>query len=244
MDLPPEELLQRLREGKIYIPEQAVRAMENFFEAGNLIALREITLRRAANRVDEQMREYLQTYPTAGLWPVTERLLVCISGSPNSERLIRTARRLAEELKTEWYALYVETAGNDKLTQENRERIWRELRLAESLGAKEVTTLTADSAPDAVIDYARKNKITKVLVGRPTRARWREWLRGSFVDQVLRRSKEIDVTSSARKWEKKKKPSPRNQPEYPGEVISPVCFWLPEQPSSVKLPSNSCRRPT
>jgi two-component system sensor histidine kinase KdpD len=193
VDLPPEELLLRLREGKVYIPEQAVRAMENFFEAGNLIALREITLRRAANRVDEQMREYLQTYPTAGLWPVTERLLVCISGSPNSERLIRTGRRLAEELKTEWYALYVETTGDDRLTQENRERIWRELRLAESLGAKEVTTLTADSAPDAVIDYARKNKITKVLVGRPTRPRWREWLRGSFVDQVVRRSKEIDV---------------------------------------------------
>ena len=115
VDLPPEELLLRLREGKVYIPEQAVRAMENFFEAGNLIALREITLRRAANRVDEQMREYLQTYPTAGLWPVTERLLVCISGGPNSERLIRTARRLAEELKTEWHALYVETTGDDRL---------------------------------------------------------------------------------------------------------------------------------
>ena len=193
VDLPPEELLQRLREGKVYIPEQAAHAMENFFESGNLIALREITLRRAANRVDEQMREYLLTYPTTGLWPVTERLLVCISGSPNSEHLIRTARRMAEELKTEWYALYVETAENDKLTQENRERIWRELRLAESLGAKEVITLKADSASDSVIDYARKQKITKVIVGRPTRPRWREWLRGSFVDQILRRSKDIDV---------------------------------------------------
>ena len=193
VDLPPEELLLRLREGKIYIPEQAARAMEQFFEAGNLIALREITLRRAANRVDEQMREYLETYSTPELWPVTERLLVCISGGPSSERLIRTARRLAEELKTEWYTLYVETAENDKITQENRERIWRELRLAESLGAKEVTTLRADSAPEAIIDYARRHKITKVIVGRPTRPRWRELLRGSFVDQILRRSKEIDV---------------------------------------------------
>jgi len=193
VDLPPEELLLRLREGKIYIPEQAARAMEQFFEAGNLIALREITLRRAANRVDEQMREYLETYSTPELWPVTERLLVCISGGPSSERLIRTARRLAEELKTEWYTLYVETAENDKITQKNRERIWRELRLAESLGAKEVTTLRADSAPEAIIDYARRHKITKVIVGRPTRPRWRELLRGSFVDQILRRSKEIDV---------------------------------------------------
>ena len=87
----------------------------------------------------------------------------------------------------------METTGDDRFTQENRERIWRELRLAESLGAKEVTTLTADSAADAVIDYARKQKITKVIVGRPTRPRWREWCRGSFVDQILRRSKEIDV---------------------------------------------------
>jgi two-component system sensor histidine kinase KdpD len=209
VDLPPEELLQRLREGKVYIPEQAVRAMENFFESGNLIALREITLRRAANRVDEQMREYLQTYPMTGLWPAAERLLVCISGSPNSERLIRTARRMAEELKTEWYALYVETAENDKLTEENRERIWRELRLAESLGAKEVITLKADSASDAVIDYARKRNITKVIIGRPTRPRWREWLRGSFVDQILRRSKEFDVyVVSGENTQKEKTTSP------------------------------------
>jgi len=210
VDLPPEELLLRFREGKVYLPEQAVRAMENFFEAGNLIALREITLRRAANRVDEQMRQYLQTYPTAGLWPITERLLVCISGGPNSEHLIRTARRLAEELKTEWHALYVETTGDDRLTQENRERIWRELRLAESLGAKEVTTLTADSAADAVIDYAQKQKITKVIVGRPTRPRWREWARGSFVDQILRRSKAIEVyvVSEAEITKKGRTPQP------------------------------------
>jgi two-component system sensor histidine kinase KdpD len=210
VDLPPEELLQRLREGKVYIPEQAVRALENFFEEGNLIALREITLRRAANRVDEQMRAYLETYPTTGLWPPAERILVCISGGPNSERLIRTARRLAEELKTEWHTLYVETAGNDMITQENRERIWRELRLAESLGTKEVITLTADSAADAVSEYARKHKITKVIVGRPTRPRWREWLQGSFVDQILKRNKEIDVYVISEEKEKKEKsiPSP------------------------------------
>jgi two-component system sensor histidine kinase KdpD len=215
VDLPPEELLLRLREGKVYIPEQAVRALEHFFEAGNLIALREITLRRAANRVDEQMREYLETYSTPELWPVTERLLVCISGGPNSERLIRTARRLAEELKTEWHALYVETRENDRLTQENRERIWRELRLAESLGAKEVTTLTTDSAPAAVIDYARKHKITKVIVGRPTRPRWREGLRGSFVDQLLRRSKEIDVYVVSEENAKKEKTIPSQSVRVP-----------------------------
>jgi two-component system, OmpR family, sensor histidine kinase KdpD len=193
VDLPPEELLQRLREGKIYIPEQAARAIQQFFESGNLIALREITLRRAASRVDEQMREYLQTYATPEIWPVTERLLVCISGGPNTERLIRTGRRLAEDLKTDWYALYVETAETDRLTQDNRERIWRELRLAESLGAREVITLKSDSASAAAIDYARKHKITKIIVGRSVRPRWHEWWRGSFVEQIQEGSKGIDV---------------------------------------------------
>jgi two-component system sensor histidine kinase KdpD len=214
VDLPPEELLQRLREGKVYIPEQAVRAMENFFEPGNLIALREITLRRAASRVDDQMRQYLQAYPTQGLWPVADRLLACISGGPASERLIRTTRRLAEELKADWSVLYVETAGDDRISQENRERIWSELRLAESLGAQEVSTLKADSVPEAVIDYARTHQIRKVLVGRPTRPRWREWLRGSFVDRILRKSREIDVyvVSDAETIKKEKvifPPSPR-----------------------------------
>jgi two-component system sensor histidine kinase KdpD len=213
-DLPPEELLQRLREGKVYIPEQAARAMENFFETGNLIALREITLRRAASRVDDQMRQYLQAYPTQGLWPVPERLLACISGGPKSERLIRTTRRLAEELKADWSVLYVETAGDDRITQENRERIWSELRLAESLGAQEVSTLKADSVPEAVIDYARTHQISKVLVGRPTRPRWREWLRGSVVDRILRNTREIDVyvVSDAETIKKEKTispPSPR-----------------------------------
>ena len=210
VDLPPEELLLRLREGKIYIPEQAARAMENFFESGNLIALREITLRRAASRVDDQMRQYLQAYPTQGLWPVKERLLACISGGPRSERLIRTARRLAEELKADWSVLYVETAGDDRITQENRERIWSELRLAESLGAQEVSTLKADSVPEAVIDYARAHQVSKVLVGRPTRPRWREWLRGSFVDRILRKSREIDVyvVSDAETIKKEKTISP------------------------------------
>ncbi|HXZ38863.1 MAG TPA: sensor histidine kinase KdpD [Thermodesulfobacteriota bacterium] len=214
VDLPPEELLLRLREGKVYIPEQAARAIENFFEPGNLIALREITLRRAANRVDEQMREYLQAYPMEGLWPVTERLLVCISGSPTSQRLIRTARRLGEELKAEWSVLYVETAEDDKLTRENRERVWSDLRLAESLGAKEVSTVKGDSVLEAVIDYARKHQISKIIVGRPTRSSWRGWMRGSVVDQILRKSPKMDVyvVSDAGTGENGKAYSPRSAP--------------------------------
>jgi two-component system sensor histidine kinase KdpD len=206
VDLPPEELLVRLREGKVYIPEQAARALENFFEAGNLIALREITLRRAADRVDDQMRSYLKTYQTPELWPVPERILVCVSGSPGSERLIRTARRFAEETKAEWFALYIETPEDDKLTRQNRERIWEELRLAESLGAKETMTLSSDSPVEAVLEYARKHQISRIVAGRPARPRWREWLRGSFIDRLLRRGKKIDVLVVSNEEEKLKKP--------------------------------------
>lgn len=192
VDIPPEELLQRLQEGKVYIPEQAAEAMRKFFQEGNLIALREVSLRRAANRVDEQMRAYMQTYAIPGPWPAAERLLVCVSGSPFSERLIRTTRRLAEEMKAEWFALYVEAPSQDKLTRENRERVWRDLRLAESLGAK-VGTVTADSIAEAVVQFARKNNITKVIVGRPIRPWWRELLRGPVVDQIIRQGTTIDV---------------------------------------------------
>jgi two-component system sensor histidine kinase KdpD len=157
--------------------------------------------------VDEQMREYLQSYPMEGLWPVTERLLVCISGSPTSKRLIRTARRLAEELKAEWSVLYVETAEDDRLTRENRERVWSELRLAESLGAKEASAVKGDSVLEAVVHYARKHRFSKIIIGRPTRRLWREWLRGSLVDQILRKSREIDlyVVSDTEEMKKEKR---------------------------------------
>ncbi len=192
VDLPPEDLLQRLREGKVYIPEQAARAMKRFFKPGNLTALREISMRRAADRVDEQMRAYMQTLSIPGPWPAAERVLVCVSGSPFSDRLIRAGRRLADRLKAEWFTLYIEGPGSDKLSRENRERVWRDLRLAEALGAK-TATVTATSVADAVIDYARRNNVTKIIVGRPIRARWRELLRGPVVDQIIRNSGPIDV---------------------------------------------------
>ncbi|MGA2191912.1 MAG: sensor histidine kinase KdpD [Nitrospirota bacterium] len=193
VDIPPEDLLQRLREGKVYVPEQAARAIQKFFQKGNLIALREISLRRTADRVDEQMRAYMDTLSISGPWAAKERLLVLLSGSPFSERLIRTTRRLAEELKSEWFAVYVEPPGNDKFIQENRERVWHYLRLAETLGAKTVT-LSGASIADEVINYAKKHNVTKIVTGRPFRSRWKELLRGgAIVDKVIRKSGPIDV---------------------------------------------------
>lgn len=192
VDIPPEDLLQRLREGKVYVPEQAAFAAEKFFRPGNLIALRELSLRRAASRVDEEMRAYMESRAIPGPWPAAERLLVSVSGSPYSERLIRTTRRLADELKAPWFTVYVETPGDGRHEQENRERVWKDLRLAESLGAQ-VATVSATSVAAAVIDYARRHNITQIVVGKPAKPRWREFLRLPLVDQIIRLSGAIDV---------------------------------------------------
>jgi two-component system sensor histidine kinase KdpD len=192
IDLPPDELLVRLKEGKVYIPEQAARAIEKFFRKGNLTALRELALRRTAERVDDQMRAYMQTQAIPGPWPAAERLMVCISPSPLAERLVRSARRLAGELNAEWLAIYVETPGHSRLPQEKRDRIARNLRLAEELGAKTLT-LPGQSVAETIINYARQHNVTKVIVGKPLRPRWDELLRGSVVDRLARQSGSIDV---------------------------------------------------
>ena len=192
VDLPPDELLQRLKEGKVYVPEQAARAIDKFFKKGNLTALREISLRRTADRVDDQMRAYMETLSIPGPWPAKERLLVLVSGSPFSEKLIRTTRRLADEIKAEWFAVYVETPGSDKFVQENREKVWNYLRLAESLGGK-TATLTGVAVADEVVGFARRQNVTKIVTGRPVRPRWREIFRGAVVDEVIRKSGAIDV---------------------------------------------------
>ncbi len=192
VDIPPESLLQRLRQGKVYVPQQAALAAKQFFRPGNLIALRELALRRTATRVDNEMRDYMASHAIAGPWPVAERLLVCASGSPYSEHLIRATRLLADELKAQWYTVYVETPRLARQQQENRQRVWRDLRLAESLGA-EVATITASSVPQAIIDYALRHNVTRLVVGKPTKSRWQELLRPPIVDQLIRLSGSIQV---------------------------------------------------
>lgn len=200
IDLPPDELLVRLQEGKVYIPEQASRALDKFFRKGNLTALREMSLRRAAERVDGQMRSYMQTRAISGPWAVGERLLVCISPSPIAEKLIRTTRRLADELNAEWIAIYVEIASKPENNPANRERIGQTLQLAEELGAKSIT-LAGRSIHEVVLDYARKNNITKVVIGKPLKPRWQEIITGSVVDQLIYASGDIDVyVISAQAW--------------------------------------------
>jgi two-component system sensor histidine kinase KdpD len=196
VDLPPEELLTRLREGKVYVPDQAMRAIQDFFRKGNLTALREMTMRRAAERVDDQMRSYMETQAIAGPWPAAERLIVCISPNPMGERLVRSARRLADELKAEWMAVYIQTPHDSTLPQQKRDFATRSLRLAEELGAHTVvlpSNGSANALASTVINFAHKNNVTKIVTGKPMRPRWMELLRGSFVDELIHKSGDIDI---------------------------------------------------
>ena len=192
IDLPIDELLGRLEAGKIYIPAQAEQALRRFFRPGNLTALREMALRRAAERVDEQMRSYMQSHAIPGPWPAGERLLVCVGPSPLSERLVRTTRRLARRLDAEWIAAYVETPNRAQLLEAEEERVAQTLRLAQELGA-ETVRLSGPSVAETLTTYALSRNVTKLVAGKPLRPRWREWLRGSLIDQILRHSQDMDV---------------------------------------------------
>lgn len=192
IDLPIDELLARLEAGKVYVPAQAERALRKFFRPGNLTALREMALRRAAERVDEQMRSYMQTHAIPGPWPAGERLLVCVSPSPLSERLVRTTRRLARRLDAEWIAAYVETPGQIHLLEADEEQLARTLRLAEELGAQTVR-LNGQSVAETLVNYALSRNVTKIVAGKPLHSRWREWWQGSLIDQILRQSQDMDV---------------------------------------------------
>jgi two-component system sensor histidine kinase KdpD len=192
IDLPVGELLARLETGKVHIPLKEEASLRKFFRPGNLTALREMALRRVADRVDEQMRVYMQTHAISGPWPAGERILVCISPSPLGERLVRTARRLARRLDAEWIAAYVETPNHANLSEADEERVAQTLHLAEELGAQTVR-LTGRSVAETLTSYALSRNVTKIVAGKPLRSRWQEWRRGSLIDQILRASKDMDV---------------------------------------------------
>jgi two-component system sensor histidine kinase KdpD len=192
VDLAPPELLQRLRDGKVYVPDMAARAIEQFFNEGNLYALRELALRRAAERIDEQMLAYMQTRAIPGPWAAGEHILVSIGSGPLSERLVRTARRQADRMGAQWTAIYVETPAHYRLSKEAQEQLSRTLQLAEKLGATTITLFGLNIA-STVIDYARQHNITRIIIGKTLRPRWQEYVFGSVVDQLIHYSGNIDI---------------------------------------------------
>jgi two-component system, OmpR family, sensor histidine kinase KdpD len=213
VDLPPDELIERLREGKVYVPEQAQEAMKNFFRKGNLIALRELALRRTAERVDAQMQAYMRDHAIAKTWPVAERILVCVSPSPQSAQLVRAGRRLATRLGAQWIVAYVETPAAAKLSQADRDRVVQTLRFAEQLGA-ETVTLSGSTMSEELLAYARARNVSKIVIGKPARSFWKRMLLGSIVDTLVRGSGEIDihVVSGEKEADAPKSPRRRADP--------------------------------
>jgi two-component system sensor histidine kinase KdpD len=192
VDLSPEDLIKRLGEGKVYLPQQAERAVRHYFSTGNLTALRELALRRTAQRVDEQLLSHMREHAIAGPWPAGERLLVCVSEAPGTAGLIRYARRVADRLRVPWTALYVETARTHRLGDAERDRIADHLRLAQRLGAATIT-IPGRSIVDEIVAYAAENNITQIVIGKSERPRWFEIVHGSVVHDLLRRTGAISV---------------------------------------------------
>ncbi len=192
IDTPPDVLLERLQAGKVYIPEQARNAIENFFRKGNLIALRELALRTTADRVDAAMREYREGQGIRATWAAGERLLVAIGPDEQGERLVRAGKRMATALHAAWIVVYVETPELLRLSDEKRNRRIALLRLAESLGA-EAVTLGGSSAGEEIANYARERNVTRIVIGRPRRPLWRRLFRPSTYGELVAGTEGIDL---------------------------------------------------
>ncbi len=192
VDLPPDELLRRLAEGRVYVPDQAARAVQEFFRKGNLTALRELALRRTAEHVDVAVRDYRRDHAIEATWPVAERVLACVRPNPDSGRLVRGARRLAGRLRAEWIVAWVESPGQPPLSEAERRHLAAAFTLASQLGA-ETATISGQSVSEAVLRFARERNVSKLVIGKPAHPRWRDRLRGSLVDDLVRASGEIDV---------------------------------------------------
>src|SRR5437879_2793414 len=194
IDLTPDDLIQRLKEGKVYVPKQAERALEHYFSPGNLTALRELALRRTAERVDEQLLTHMQANAIAGPWAAGERILVCLNEDPRSAGLVRYTKRLADRLHAPWTAISIETRRSLQLTDEQRDRLADTLRLAEALGGEALTIPgVGRRIADDVISFARANNVTQIIIGKATRSLWFELRRGSVVHDLVRRAGNISV---------------------------------------------------
>ncbi|TWB60095.1 sensor histidine kinase [Bradyrhizobium sacchari] len=194
IDLTPDDLIQRLREGKVYVPKQAERALEHYFSPGNLTALRELALRRTAERVDEQLLNHMQANAIAGPWAAGERILVCVSEDPRAAGLVRYTKRLADRLHAPFTAISIETRRSLQLSDEERDRLADTLRLAEALGGEALTIpAVGRRIADDVINFAHGNNVTQIVIGKSTRSRWFEMTRGSVVHDLVRRAGNISV---------------------------------------------------
>jgi two-component system sensor histidine kinase KdpD len=192
IDLSPDDLIKRMREGKVYIPHQAERAIRHYFQPGNLTALRELALRQTAQRVDDQLLSHMRAHAISGPWAAGDRVLVCVSEATHTPGLIRYSRRIADRLHAPLTAIYVETARTARLNDTERDRIAGYMRLAERLGATTLT-ISGRKVADEVVAYAEANNITQIIIGKSARSRWFEIVHGSVVHDLVRETGSISV---------------------------------------------------
>jgi two-component system, OmpR family, sensor histidine kinase KdpD len=193
VDITPDDLIQRLKEGKVYVPREAERALEHYFSPGNLTALRELALRRTAERVDEQLLTHMQAHAIAGPWAAGERIVVCVSEDPRASDLVRYTKRLADRLHAPWTALWVEGPRALQQSEAERDRIADTLRLAERLGGEAVTIPGSRRIAEEVLNLAHANNVTHIIIGKSSRAPWFELLHGSVVHELVRHAGNISV---------------------------------------------------
>ncbi|WP_072396233.1 sensor histidine kinase KdpD [Hyphomicrobium sp. CS1GBMeth3] len=193
VDLPPEELIKRLKEGKVYLPDNARRAIDKFFQLSNLTALRELALRRTADRVDEQMLSQLRQQGIEGPWPTAERLLVCVGSDELSETVVRAAARMAAALKSDWIAIHLAHSDRESTDRKDVRRIEKAMRLAGRLGATAVRINARDLAAE-VLAYAKRNNITQIVIGRSRPGFLGGWMRRSLSTELMAKAAGISVT--------------------------------------------------
>lgn len=192
IDLTPVDLIKRLQEGKVYVPVTAKRAIENYFSPGNLTALRELALRRTAQRVDDQLLTHMRANAISGPWAAGDRVLVCVDEQARGPSLVRYARRLADRLRAPWMAVHVETQSSSRLSEADRDRMASTLRLASQLGGDAITLPGRDAAEE-IARYARENNVTHIVTGKPYKPRWRELFEGSVSHDLIRSAGNISV---------------------------------------------------
>jgi two-component system sensor histidine kinase KdpD len=225
IDLTPDDLIQRLKDGKVYVPEQAARAVRHYFQPGNLTALRELALRCTAQRVDEQMVTYMRAHAIAGPWAAGERVLVGVNDDASGLALMRYARLFADRLRAPWTAIHIETPRSQRLGEAARDRISEGLRLAQRLGGEAVTVPAAD-ATQGLVDYARANNFTHVVIAKSRRSRWSELWRGSNTHRLIRRAGDLHVHVIAEPQREVGDAPPADQVETapPGHAIEPAAY--------------------
>ena len=192
IDIPFEELSERLKEGKVYIPKQAERAMENFFRRGNLVALRELTLTHAAHKVDAELLNYMRAKAISGPWPAGERVMVCVGASPYARQLLRKAYLIAKDAHAEWYAVYVSTPSLRELSDKEKAYLTDTLNLAEELGAK-TSTLSGSDIADEILSFAREHNIAHIVIGKPLRSKLFRFWNPSPAYRLLHAPSEFDL---------------------------------------------------